>query len=73
MLERESACKRTNDELKKCIDFQSKTLKKFFKMIKEKNNIIAKNEREIINLKFKIKKLERKIKILEEKNDFTRS
>ena len=39
MEERTNMQKRNNDEFKKCIDFQSKTIKKYFNMLKERNKI----------------------------------
>lgn len=74
MEERNNVSKRSADELKKCIEFQSKTIKKFVKMLKEKNKIISEKEKEILSLKFKIKNYERELKILRGKvNDIARS
>ena len=74
MEERKNVSKRSADELKKCIEFQSETIKKIVKMLKEKNKIISKKEKEILSLKFKIKTYERELKILRGKiNDTERS
>lgn len=74
MEERNNVSKRSADELKKCIEFQSETIKKIVKMLKEKNKIISKKEKEILSLKFKIKTYERELKILRGKvNDTERS
>ena len=74
MEERTNMQKRNTDEFKKCIDFQSKTIKKYFNMLKERNETIKEKEREIISLKFKIKVYERELKILRGKvNDTARN
>ena len=74
MEERNNVSKRSADELKKCIEFQSETIKKIVKMLKEKNKIISKKEKEILSLKFKIKTYERELKILRGKiNDAEKS
>lgn len=62
---KESARSRGEKELKKVIDFQSKTFKKLHEVLKSKDNEIANLSRENTSLKYRIKKLKLKLERLE--------